>query len=108
MAAVAVAALVALAVLFGDDVARVQERWSARPDPVVRDAVFWSVVVSFAYLIVVYGADVLLLLFAVLDHAIRTRERQAEDFDTLSASRFTIPVSVVVPMAKRRRCSFPS
>jgi poly-beta-1,6-N-acetyl-D-glucosamine synthase len=107
VAAVVLAAVVVVAVLFGDDIADAQERWSGRPDPAVRDAVFWSVVVSFVYLLVVYGADVLLLLFAVLDHAIRTRERQAEDFDTLSGSRFTIPVSVVVPMANEEAVLVP-
>jgi poly-beta-1,6-N-acetyl-D-glucosamine synthase len=69
----------------------------------VRDAVAgpagsvlaWSVRASFAYFLLVFAAYGLLLIFAAVDSAIRNRQRGAEDFELLGASRFTIPVSIV-------------
>jgi cellulose synthase/poly-beta-1,6-N-acetylglucosamine synthase-like glycosyltransferase len=64
----------------------------------LRDFVFAATALSFAYLIVVFGAYALLLVFAALDNAIRTRDARSERLDGLEASRFTIPVSVLVPV----------
>lgn len=51
-----------------------------------------------AYLIMIYAIDALLVLIAAVDNAIRSREARAEHYDSLSVSRFTIPVSVIVPV----------
>jgi len=57
--------------------------------------VTWGVRACLAYLVVVFAAYGLLLIFAGVDSAIRNRQRGAEDFDTLETSRFTIPVSII-------------
>jgi len=54
--------------------------------------------VSFAYLLLVFGSYALLLIFAALDNAIHTRDARSESLDALETSRFTIPVSVLVPV----------
>jgi cellulose synthase/poly-beta-1,6-N-acetylglucosamine synthase-like glycosyltransferase len=64
----------------------------------LRDAVFAGTAACFAYLVVVYAAYALLLIFAALDNAIRNREARAENYDALETSRLTIPVSVLVPV----------
>ncbi|HZT91762.1 MAG TPA: glycosyltransferase [Gaiellaceae bacterium] len=54
--------------------------------------------VCIAYLVLVYAGYAFLVIFAALDNAIRNREANAENFDALESSRFTIPVSLLVPM----------
>jgi biofilm PGA synthesis N-glycosyltransferase PgaC len=60
--------------------------------------VFWSTAICVAYLLMVFGAYAILVVFAVLETTVRSQQRRAEDFDTLEASRFSSPVSVVVPV----------
>ena len=58
---------------------------------------YWACIVCILHLL---GANFLYLtmfIVAAIDNAIRNREDRTEDYDTLSSSRFTIPVSVVVP-----------
>jgi cellulose synthase/poly-beta-1,6-N-acetylglucosamine synthase-like glycosyltransferase len=43
------------------------------------------------------SAFALMLIGSALEHRYLTRQGQTEDYDMLSASRFTIPVSVIVP-----------
>ena len=56
-----------------------------------------AVLVSMAYLSVVYAAYVVLVLVGALESRLRRHESAAEDYDTIAASRFTIPVSVIAP-----------
>jgi cellulose synthase/poly-beta-1,6-N-acetylglucosamine synthase-like glycosyltransferase len=48
-------------------------------------------------MLAVFAVSALVLIFSALDNAIRSRETLAEAFDVLGHSRFTPPVSVVVP-----------
>jgi biofilm PGA synthesis N-glycosyltransferase PgaC len=57
----------------------------------------WAVSICFGYLILVFAAFVAMLIVSALEHAYLTRESRTEDYDVLSASRFTIPVSVIAP-----------
>jgi poly-beta-1,6-N-acetyl-D-glucosamine synthase len=51
----------------------------------------WTVVACFAFLLTVYALYGGLLLASLVDGRRRRREHRAEDFETLLASRFTIP-----------------
>jgi cellulose synthase/poly-beta-1,6-N-acetylglucosamine synthase-like glycosyltransferase len=55
----------------------------------------WLVAASLVYLAVVYALYAVLLVFAVIEGALRLRQRASEDFETLEQSRFTIPVSII-------------
>jgi biofilm PGA synthesis N-glycosyltransferase PgaC len=57
---------------------------------------FWLVVTCFAYLLLTNFSYLTLALVGIFENAIRRREKDAEDYETLAASRFTIPVSVVL------------
>lgn len=59
--------------------------------------VYWATLVCLGYMLAVFGMSALVLIFSALDNAIRSRETLAHDFDVLSRSRFTPPVSVLVP-----------
>ena len=59
---------------------------------------WFAAFVCLGYLGVVYAIDLSLLLVAVVENRARIREAQAEDTRPTAASRFTIPVSVIVPM----------
>lgn len=56
-----------------------------------------AVIVSVAYLVVVYAAYVVLIVVGAFENRLRRHESAAEDYDTIAASRFTIPVSVIAP-----------
>lgn len=60
---------------------------------------------SFAYLLLVFAAYALLLIFAGLDNAIRTRDARSDNLDALSTSRVTIPVSILVPSSTKHPSS---
>jgi cellulose synthase/poly-beta-1,6-N-acetylglucosamine synthase-like glycosyltransferase len=51
----------------------------------------------FVYLLVTYGMFLGLLLVAAVENLRRRREARVEDYALLAESRFTIPVSVVIP-----------
>src|SRR5689334_10054544 len=58
----------------------------------------WAVTACYVYLIAVFCALVLMFLGSALEHRYLTREQEeTEDYDMLSSSRFTIPVSVIAP-----------
>ncbi len=57
----------------------------------------WAVTACYVYLIVISALFVLMLIGSVLEHVYLTREGQMEDYETLSESPFTIPVSVIAP-----------
>ena len=63
----------------------------------MHDLVFTGTLVCLAYMLAVYGISALILTVSGLDNTIRSRETLAEDFDVLVRSRFTPPVSVIVP-----------
>jgi cellulose synthase/poly-beta-1,6-N-acetylglucosamine synthase-like glycosyltransferase len=52
----------------------------------------------FGYMLGVFALYAFLIIFSALDNSIRSRETLGEDFDLLANSRFTIPVSVIVPV----------
>lgn len=56
-----------------------------------------AVIVSVAYLVVVYAAYIVLVVVGAFENRLRRHESAAEDYDTIAASRFTIPVSVIAP-----------
>ena len=60
-------------------------------------AVYYGTLVCLAYMIAVFAMSALVLIVSALDNAIRSRETLAEAFDVLGNSRFTPPVSVIVP-----------
>ena len=53
--------------------------------------------VCLGYMVGVFALYSILIIFSALDNSIRSRETLSEDFELLSQSRFTIPVSVIVP-----------
>lgn len=69
---------------------------------------FWTVIVCLAYLAVVYTSYVALLLVGLVENAVRRHERRTEDFETLAASRFTIPVSVVLAAYDEEQAIVPT
>ena len=54
------------------------------------------VVVCFAYLLLVNLVAVVFLVAGAVENAVRRHEEDSTDYETLGASRFTIPVSVIV------------
>ena len=63
----------------------------------IEQALLAAVVVSVAYLVVVYTAYIVLVVVGAFENRLRRDESAAEDYDTIAASRFTIPVSVIAP-----------
>lgn len=59
--------------------------------------VFWSMVVCLVYLTSVYLAFVLLLIPSALEAFYLSREALHEDYDAITESPFTIPVSIIAP-----------
>ena len=55
------------------------------------------VAVCLGYLLLLNGIYLVLAVVSAFESAIRKRESGAEDYGTLASSRFTIPVSVIVP-----------
>lgn len=64
----------------------------------MQQAIYVATLICLAYMLAVFALYGLLIIFSTLDNAIRSRESLAEDFEVLGHSRFTMPVSVVVPM----------
>lgn len=58
----------------------------------------WGMVVCIGYLLLVFAMYGVLVVFAAVENSIRARQRDAEDFDTLESSRFSLPVSVILPV----------
>jgi cellulose synthase/poly-beta-1,6-N-acetylglucosamine synthase-like glycosyltransferase len=56
----------------------------------------WTVLVCLGYLALLNLTYLLLIAVGAVENAVRRRESAAEDYETIAASRFTIPVSVVV------------
>ena len=63
----------------------------------LRDALPLAVQACFVYLCLTYGMFLALLAFAALENLRRRREARVEDYALLAESRFTIPVSVIIP-----------
>jgi poly-beta-1,6-N-acetyl-D-glucosamine synthase len=64
----------------------------------IEHAVYVTTLVCLAYMLGVFALYAFLVIFSALDNSIRSRETLSEDFAVLSQSRFTIPVSVIVPV----------
>ncbi len=56
-----------------------------------------AVQVCFAYLVTTYAMFFALFVFAAFENVRRRREARVEDYALLAESRFTIPVSVIIP-----------
>lgn len=56
-----------------------------------------AIFACFVYLLSNYAIFFVLAVVGVVENGLRHLQSRAEDFDTLSLSRFTIPVSVLVP-----------
>ena len=56
----------------------------------------WIVLACFAYLALTNASYLALAVVGVVENIVRRRESEAEDYETIAASRFTIPVSVVL------------
>jgi biofilm PGA synthesis N-glycosyltransferase PgaC len=63
----------------------------------LENAVVAATALCFAYLLLVYVSYGLLIAFAAIETAIRSRDARAEAYRPLEESRFTIPVSVLLP-----------
>ncbi len=57
----------------------------------------WSFIVCFGYLSVLYMLTIFCALIASYENLTRKTDAHAEDYDAILYSRFTIPVSLVVP-----------
>ncbi len=60
-------------------------------------AVDWGTLVCLGYMLAVFAPSALVLIVSGLDNVIRSRETLAENFGVLGRSRFTPPVSALVP-----------
>jgi biofilm PGA synthesis N-glycosyltransferase PgaC len=63
----------------------------------LRSVLYWGVIVLYGLLLVEYVHFAGWLLIAVVENFARSRESQAEDYELLTTSRFTIPVSIIAP-----------
>ncbi len=63
----------------------------------IENFAYVGTVVCLGYMLCVFALYSILIIFSGLDNFIRSRETLGEDFELLSQSRFTIPVSVIVP-----------
>lgn len=61
-------------------------------------ALGWLVLACASYLALVFAVDVVLLLAATVENAVRARQRRVESLEALRSSRFALPVSVIVPV----------
>lgn len=59
--------------------------------------VTWVVWVCLAYLLCVLAVFVVMIVASAVEHRHVMRQAHAEDYEALSTSRFTIPVSVIAP-----------
>ena len=62
-----------------------------------------AVLVCIAYLVFTTAVYVTLTLIGAVESLVRKQESRSEDYRTLGASRFTIPVSIVVPAYNEER-----
>src|SRR5438128_10845452 len=58
---------------------------------------YWSFVICLGYLIALYGLAAFFVIESILESLRRRTQAHSEDYDALVYSRFTIPVSVIVP-----------
>lgn len=61
-------------------------------------AVYVATLLCLGYMLCVFALYMFLIIFSALDNSIRSRETLSEDFELLAGSRFTIPVSVIMPV----------
>ncbi len=67
-------------------------------DATLIEVLHGAVIACAAYVGLVFLVDVVLLVVAAVESAVRTRQSRIENLSPLLRSRFTIPVSVVVPV----------
>ncbi len=60
------------------------------------DALHVAVLVCLGYLGLIYAAYIVLAAVGLIENGLRRRESAAQDYEGLAASRFTIPVSVIL------------
>ncbi|HET9461224.1 MAG TPA: glycosyltransferase [Gaiellaceae bacterium] len=61
------------------------------------------VLICFVYLLFTTAVYVMLTVIGAVESLVRRQESSSEDYETLAASRFTIPVSVLVPAYNEER-----
>jgi len=67
----------------------------------------WTILACAAYLALVFVIDLFFLVFAALETIRRSRQRRVESLEALRASRFTLPVSVIVPVHNEEPVAVP-
>lgn len=65
--------------------------------PFLTTGLHWAFILCFAYLLTIYAVTLALIVVSVAENGLRRREGHAEDYEVLTTSRFTIPVSIVAP-----------
>jgi cellulose synthase/poly-beta-1,6-N-acetylglucosamine synthase-like glycosyltransferase len=98
---------VAVAVQFRAPLSHWRAHVLAAPHATMRSVVTWLATVSYIYLMSVFAVYGVLLVFAIVENSVRRRQRRHEDFETLSTSRFSIPVSVIVPVYNEEKVIGP-
>lgn len=72
--------------------------------PVLQQLAWWAYVACLAYLIAVTSAFLLMMCVAAVENRRRAFETRLEDFETITSSPFTIPVSVIAPAYNEEVC----
>jgi cellulose synthase/poly-beta-1,6-N-acetylglucosamine synthase-like glycosyltransferase len=85
-------------VLFWPVVSAATHRTRAAVDGGIAGSLRWVVLACLIYLLVLYAVLALLIVFSTMEGALRWRQHRSEDFESLERSRFTIPVSIIVPV----------
>jgi poly-beta-1,6-N-acetyl-D-glucosamine synthase len=65
---------------------------------IVRDVVWWSVLICFGYLLLLYLLYAVILCSGLVEQHFRRRRRRVEILDRVRESSLTIPVSIVAPV----------
>ena len=107
LAFAALAAGAALLVRFRDPILDWRAHVLAAPHSAMQFAITWLATASYIYLMSVFAVYAVLLIFAIVENMVRSTESRSEDFDHLLSSRFTIPVSVIVPVFNEARVVLP-
>jgi biofilm PGA synthesis N-glycosyltransferase PgaC len=94
----AFAALACATVVFHSDLLTWRRNTVLPLGSVAEEPIRVAVIVCVVYLVCVYSIGYLLSLLAVVENHSRVREGEAEGWEIIARSRFTIPVSVIAPM----------
>jgi cellulose synthase/poly-beta-1,6-N-acetylglucosamine synthase-like glycosyltransferase len=65
---------------------------------------WWAYTACLVYLLTIAAMFILLAVSSSIENRLRARQKRNEDFDTLSHSPFTIPVSIIAPAYNEAVC----